>query len=64
MVRRILEQEEAIRIVLSADRKTSHLILTWQDVDVLQSIHTALSPVSSLTDILSGDTYTTYCAPN
>ena len=62
MVRRILEQEEAIRIVLSADRKTSHLILTWQDVDVLQSIHKALSPVSSLTDILSGDTYATVSA--
>ena len=31
MVSRILEQEESIRIVLSADRKTSHLVPTWQD---------------------------------
>ena len=57
MVSRILEQEEAIRVVLSADRKTTHLVPTWQDVDVLQSIHQALSPLSSLTDMLSGEEY-------
>ncbi len=62
MVKRILEQEEAIRFVLGADRKTSHLIPTWQDVDVLQSIHQALSPVSSLTGLLSGEEYPTVSA--
>ena len=29
MVKRILEQKEAIRIVLSGDRSTSHLAITW-----------------------------------
>ena len=59
MVKRILEQESAIRIVLSRDRKVSYLVPTWQDVDVLQSIDKALSPLSSLTDILSGEGYVT-----
>ena len=34
MIHRILEQENAIRQVLGADRKTTHLIPTWQDTDV------------------------------
>lgn len=59
MVHRILEQEEAIRVVLSSDRKTSHLVPTWQDIDVLQSINSALDPLSSLTDVLSGEEYVT-----
>lgn len=59
MVSRILEQEEAIRIVLSADRKACHLVPTWQDIAVLQSINKALSPLSSLTDMLSGETNVT-----
>ena len=62
MVSRILEQEEAIRVVLSTDRKTTHLVSIWQDVDVLQSIHQALSLLSSLTDILSGEEYVTVSA--
>ena len=62
MVERILEQEEAIRVTLSADRKTSHLVPTWQDIDVLQEIHIALSPLSSLTDILSAESYVTVSA--
>lgn len=62
MVARVLEQERAIRVVLGADRKTSHLILTWQDIDVLQSIDRALSPLLSLTDILSGESYVTVSA--
>ena len=43
MVERILEQESAIRVVLSADRKVSHLIPTWQDIEVLQSIQSSFS---------------------
>ena len=62
MVARIFEQEEAIRTVLSSDRKTSHLVPTWQDIDVLQAVHTALSPLSSLTDILSAESYVTVSA--
>ena len=55
MVSRLLEQEPAVRAVLEADRKTSHLIPTWQDIDVLQS----LSPISDLTDFLSGENHVT-----
>lgn len=62
MVKRILEQESAVRAVLSADRKVSHLVPSWQDMEVLQSINSALSPLSSLTDILSGETYVTVSA--
>ena len=59
MIARILEQEEAIRRVLSSDRKTASLSLTWQDKDVLESMNKVLSRLSSLTDILSGDSYVT-----
>ncbi len=45
MISRVLEQEEAIRTVLSADRKTTHLVPNWQDIDVLVSINQALSPL-------------------
>ena len=57
MVSRILEQKEAIRLVLSADRSTSNIVPTWQDLDVLQAIDSAISPLSTLTDILSREKY-------
>ena len=41
MVSRILEQKEAIHLVLSADR---NIVPTWQDLDVLQTIDCAISP--------------------
>ena len=62
MVKRILEQESAIRLVLAADRKVAHLCPTWQDIEVLKSIDKALSPLLSLTDILSGESYVTVSA--
>ena len=62
MVSRILEQKEPIRLVLSSDRTTSHLVPTWQDLDVLESIDSAVSPLSGLTDILSGEQYATVSA--
>ena len=58
MVERILEQAQAIRHVLSDDRR-SNLSLTWQDTDVLQAVHNTLKPVSDFTDVLSGETYVT-----
>ena len=57
MVDRILEQEKAIRQVLSKDRKAAHLVLTWQDIDVLTSLHKALEPFADFTDALLGDSY-------
>ena len=55
MVSRILEQESSIRQVLSADRKDTHLIPTWQDLEVLESMQAALSPLADFTDMLSGE---------
>ena len=55
MVERVLEQMEAIRIVLGGDRNSSHLIPTWQDCDVLQSIAAALKVLKVMTDALSGE---------
>lgn len=37
MMEQIIEQQDAIRVVLSQDRRVSHLIPTWQDFDVLES---------------------------
>ena len=53
MIRRILEQEKAIRQVLGSDRKTTHLIPNWQDVDVMESVDKVLVPLSEFTNILS-----------
>lgn len=62
MVSRFLEQEDAIRTVLSADRKAAHLIPTWQDLEVLTTIDQVLSPLSNLANILSGEEYVTVSA--
>ena len=59
MIARVLEQEKAIRKVLSDDRKTAHLIPTWQDIDVLESIQAALGPLADFTDMLSGENFVT-----
>ena len=52
MGKMVSEQKKAIRLALSVDRSASHLIPTWQDIDVLGSINKALSPLHELTDIL------------
>lgn len=57
MVKRVLKQKRAITEVLSKDKKTRPLIPTWQDVDVLESIDAALSPLLEFTDALSGESY-------
>lgn len=61
MLRWILEQEEAIRNVFSMDTKTTHLLPTWQYIAVIKSIDEALSPLTCLTDMLSGEEYVTVC---
>ena len=55
MVERVLEQEQAIRQVLGADRKTSHLVPTWQDIKVLEAMNAALDQLADFTDMLSGE---------
>ncbi|XP_059410212.1 E3 SUMO-protein ligase ZBED1-like [Carassius carassius] len=57
MVKRVLEQKRAITEVLSKDKKTRPLVPNWQDVDVLESIDAALSPLLEFTDALSGESY-------
>ena len=54
--------EEAVKRVLTSDRKTALLTLTWQDRDVLKSIDCVLSQLTSLTDVLSGEKYVTSSA--
>ena len=55
MLQRLLEQEKAVCQVLSADPKTTHLKLRWQDTEVMESIVAALGPVADFTDILSAE---------
>ena len=60
MVDRLMEQMEAIRVVLCYDRSSSHLIPSWQDCDILLSITAALKPLKVMTDALSGETVLPY----
>ena len=55
MIVRILEQQDTIWAVLAQDRKTSHLVPSWQDIDVLQSVVAAIKPFQNITDLLSGE---------
>lgn len=57
MVARVLEQQKAIAQVLSTDRKSRHLIPSWQDIDVLESINKSLGPLVEFTDALCGEKY-------
>ena len=52
-------REKEIYKVLSDDRETAHLIPTWQDIDVLESIQAALGPLTDFTDMLSGENFVT-----
>ena len=55
MIERIIEQQDAIHVVLSQDRKVSHLVPSWQDFDVLKSVLEAVKGFKDLTDLLSGE---------
>ena len=55
MIERIVEQQDPIRVVLSQDRKVSHLVPSWQDFDVLKSVLEAVKGFKDLTDLLSGE---------
>ncbi|XP_078019841.1 E3 SUMO-protein ligase ZBED1-like [Epinephelus lanceolatus] len=59
MIERVLEQERAISQVLATDKKTRHLILTWQDLEVLESVHKALKTLLEFVDALSSESYIT-----
>ncbi|CAM4568501.1 unnamed protein product [Leuciscus chuanchicus] len=53
MIERVLEQEEALAKVLSNDKKTRHLVPTWQDLEVLEAVQKVLKPLQDFTDALS-----------
>ncbi|RXN37036.1 zinc finger BED domain-containing 1-like protein [Labeo rohita] len=57
MIERVLEQQWAISQVLSSDRKSRHLIPTWQDTDTLEAINKFLQPLTKFTDALSSEKY-------
>ncbi|XP_039505675.1 E3 SUMO-protein ligase ZBED1-like [Pimephales promelas] len=63
MIDRVLEQQKALSQVLSADRKTRHLVPQWQDTDVLESVSKALGPLQEFTDALSSENYSTLVYP-
>ncbi|KAG9268298.1 zinc finger BED domain-containing protein 1-like [Astyanax mexicanus] len=54
MVERVIEQCPAIKRVLD-DRRSQHLIPTWQDVEVLESVNAVLKKVADFTDALSSE---------
>ena len=55
MVERMSEQADAVRSVLSENRNSAHLVITWQDRDILESAATTLKPLKCMTDALSGE---------
>lgn len=59
---RILEQEQAIREVLSGNRRWSAYLPTWQDFDVIRDVCKVLKPLANVTDALSGEKYVTISA--
>ena len=59
MIRRLLEQEDEVRVILSSDRKSTQLVPTWQDIQKLQSLSKALSPAAEFIDFLSGNKHAT-----
>lgn len=56
-ITRFLEQEKAVRKILSDDPKSSDLVLNFEELDALQSVATALEPVAPFTDMLSGENF-------
>ncbi|XP_057181274.1 E3 SUMO-protein ligase ZBED1-like [Triplophysa rosa] len=57
MIERVIEQQKATAHVLSSDKKSRHLIPTWQDMDVLEAINKSLHPLVDFTDALLGEKY-------
>ncbi|XP_038591229.1 E3 SUMO-protein ligase ZBED1-like [Micropterus salmoides] len=57
MIERFLEQEKAIARVLGSDVKSRHLVPSWQDIEVLESVNKAVKGLQDFTDALSGEMY-------
>jgi len=54
MVERVIEQIEVVKIVLGADKNSSHLIPSWQDCDAPQAVTAALKPLKERLMPISG----------
>jgi len=48
--------------VFQDDHKYRHLVTTWQDIDVLESLDTALGTLPEFTDTLSAKNFVTISA--
>lgn len=59
MIQQLLEKEKAIRQVLATEWSTRHLVLKWQDINVLDAVSKALGPLLDFTDALSSENYMT-----
>lgn len=59
MIQLLFEQEKAITQILAADQSTRHLVLKWQDTDVLDAVSKALGLLLDFTDALSSKNYVT-----
>ena len=59
MIKRLLENENEVKTVLVNDRKTAHLVPSWQDMKILEALNNTLEPLADLTDIMSGSKYVT-----
>ena len=62
MIDRLIEQQEPIRCVLGSDRTSAHLVPTWQDQDVLDSVIVVLHPLRDFVDLLAGEKRVTVSA--
>lgn len=57
MIERFLKQKKAIVRVLGSDKRSCHLVPTWQNLEVLESINKSVKPLEDFTDALSGESY-------
>ena len=64
MINTILEQKDAIHQVLRSDSKLRHLCLTWQDLDVLESVKNGFRALDEFTDALSAESEVTASSIN
>lgn len=62
MIDRIIEQWEPIRCVLGSDQTSAHLVPTWEDQDVLDSVIVLLCPLRDFVDLLAGEKRVTISA--
>ena len=48
--------------MLNEDKDTAHLVPKWQDIEVLEAVDAALSPLAQFTDLMCASKYVTISA--